>query len=89
MVRAIGRALWADERNPADAATLAELATGCGLDAAAVARAAGDPQTMSHYDTLTRQAIDAGVFGAPTYVYRGEMFWGQDRLDFLARKLAK
>ena len=32
-------------------------------------------------------AIDAGVFGAPTYVVEGEMFWGQDRLDFLQRKL--
>ncbi|MHB1250104.1 MAG: DsbA family protein, partial [Polaromonas sp.] len=35
----------------------------------------------------TRQAIDAGVFGAPGYVIDGELFWGQDRLDFVARKL--
>ena len=31
--------------------------------------------------------MDAGVFGAPTYVIDGELFWGQDRLDFVARKL--
>ena len=33
------------------------------------------------------EAIDAGVFGAPTYVIGDQMFWGQDRLDFVARKL--
>ena len=37
----------------------------------------------------TQEAIARDVFGAPTYVYQDELFWGQDRLDFLARKLAK
>jgi carboxymethylenebutenolidase len=35
----------------------------------------------------TRQAMDAGVFGAPSYVVDGEVFWGQDRLEFLQRRL--
>ena len=43
--------------------------------------------TQARYDAHTQAAIDAGVFGAPTYVVEGEMFWGQDRLDFLQRKL--
>ncbi|HEY5365457.1 MAG TPA: 2-hydroxychromene-2-carboxylate isomerase [Casimicrobiaceae bacterium] len=86
---ATGRALWAEERNPADAATLAALATDCGLDARALAERAASPELVSYYDLLTQQAIDAGVFGAPTYIVDGELFWGQDRLDFLARKLAK
>ena len=34
-------------------------------------------------------AIDAGVFGAPSYVIDGELFWGQDRLDFVERALTK
>jgi carboxymethylenebutenolidase len=34
-------------------------------------------------------AIDAGVFGAPSYVLNKEIFWGQDRLDFVERALAK
>jgi 2-hydroxychromene-2-carboxylate isomerase len=38
---------------------------------------------------LTQEAIDRQIFGAPTYVYRDEPFWGQDRLDFLDRALAK
>ena len=41
------------------------------------------------YERDTQRAIDAGVFGAPSYVVDGEIFWGQDRLDFLQRRLAK
>ena len=39
------------------------------------------------YEANTQQAIDAGVFGAPSYVVAGEIFWGQDRLDFVERRL--
>jgi 2-hydroxychromene-2-carboxylate isomerase len=39
------------------------------------------------YERYTREAIEAGVFGAPSYVVDGEIFWGQDRLDFLQRRL--
>jgi 2-hydroxychromene-2-carboxylate isomerase len=40
------------------------------------------------YESYTQSAIDAGVFGAPSYVVNGEIFWGQDRLDFVERALA-
>ena len=41
------------------------------------------------FERDTQRAIDAGVFGAPSYVVEGEIFWGQDRLDFLQRRLAQ
>jgi 2-hydroxychromene-2-carboxylate isomerase len=44
---------------------------------------------QERYEANTQRAIDAGVFGAPSYVIEGEIFWGQDRLDFLDRRLAK
>ena len=47
------------------------------------------PAMSERYAALTKEAIDRGVFGAPSYVIDGEIFWGQDRLDFVARKLAK
>lgn len=84
---AIHRALWEEDRDVADAATLAACAQACGLDAGALAVRA--PAIAARYAEITQEAIDRGVFGAPTYVVDGEMFWGQDRLDFLARKLAK
>jgi len=41
------------------------------------------------YEDDSQRAIDAGVFGAPSYVIDGEMFWGQDRLDFVERRLQR
>jgi 2-hydroxychromene-2-carboxylate isomerase len=86
---AILRAVWAEERNIADASTLATIAAKQGLDAKALAANAETPATIARYEALTQEAIDRQVFGAPTYVYHDELFWGQDRLDFLARELAK
>jgi carboxymethylenebutenolidase len=87
MAGAVGRALWVEEKDIADGATLAALARGLGLDAAALE--ARTPAMAERYAVLTKEAIDRGVFGAPSYVIDGEIFWGQDRLDFVARKLAK
>lgn len=83
------RARWAEERDIADPATLAAIADGCGLDAVAIGARARSPAIGEAFDAATRSAIDAQVFGVPWYVYRGEPFWGQDRLDFLGRALAK
>ena len=86
---AIGRALWCDERDIADAATLASIAESIGLDARALGERAASSDVQERFAATTKEAIERGVFGAPTYVYQDELFWGQDRLDFLARKLAK
>jgi len=86
---AIMRARWGEGRDIAAAATLASIAGASGQDAAALAARAGSPFIAARYDALTQEAIDRQVFGAPTYVYRDELFWGQDRLDFLDRKLAQ
>jgi 2-hydroxychromene-2-carboxylate isomerase len=86
---AIMRARWAEERDIADPATLAALAGAVGLDAGAVAARAETPEVVARYEACTQEAIDRQVFGVPTYAYGGELFWGQDRLDFLDRKLAQ
>jgi 2-hydroxychromene-2-carboxylate isomerase len=83
---AIFSAVWAQQRNIADAAVLAELLKECGLGAQRLEQSRA-PEVQQRYDQYTQQAIDAGVFGAPSYVVDGEIFWGQDRLDFVARKL--
>jgi 2-hydroxychromene-2-carboxylate isomerase len=86
---ALLRAVWAEERDISDAQTLASIAAEQGLDAALLAAGAASPDAASRYDALTQEAIDRQIFGAPTYAYRDEPFWGQDRLDFLDRALAK
>jgi 2-hydroxychromene-2-carboxylate isomerase len=89
LTAALGRALWAEDRNIADPQTLASIAAAQRHDAAALDERAKAPDIAMRYAVLTQEAIDRGVFGAPTYVYAGELFWGQDRLDFLDRALAK
>ena len=83
---AVLAACWREERDIASDATLAELLEECDLPAERLAESRG-ADTQARYDAHTQAAMDACVFGAPTYVIDGELFWGQDRLDFVARKL--
>jgi 2-hydroxychromene-2-carboxylate isomerase len=82
----LGRAVWVEERNIADRDTLATVLAEAGLPAARLAESEA-PATADRYAAFTQQAIDAGVFGAPSYVIDGEIFWGQDRLEFVAQRL--
>lgn len=83
---AVFAAVWAQQRDIAHAQTLAELLTECGLPAERLAQSRGQA-VQAQFDANTQAAIEAGVFGAPSYCLDGDIFWGQDRLDFLARKL--
>jgi carboxymethylenebutenolidase len=82
------KALWQEEKNPADPATLTELITEIGLDADQVMTLGSDPQWAERRIADTKAALDKGVFGAPSYVIGEEIFWGQDRLGFVERHLA-
>jgi len=84
---AVLRAVWVEERNIADEATLAALLKERELPARRI-EDAHSQAVAERYEANTRRAIDAGVFGAPSYVIDGEIFWGQDRLDFVDRRLA-
>ncbi len=86
---ALMRACWAEDRNIAEAETLAAVATEQSLDGAKLIAAARTPEITMLYEALTREAIDRQVFGAPFFIYKNEPFWGQDRLDFLDRALAR
>lgn len=83
---AVLTAVWAQERNIADTQTLTELLSENHLDAACL-ELSHTAEVQKQYDSNTQKAIDIGVFGSPTYVIDGELFWGQDRLEFVSRKL--
>ena len=87
----IGKALWEMEQSIAEPAALAAAAERAGLDAEAIRKAGpSDAELDGMHDELTAEAIKCGVFGAPSYVLpSGEIFWGQDRLEFLDRALAR
>jgi 2-hydroxychromene-2-carboxylate isomerase len=65
LMGAISRALWEEERDIADAATLAAIASECGLPAGQLVSRAAEPDIAARYGTLTQEAIARGVFGAP------------------------
>ncbi len=87
LARAIGGALWHRNQNIADWAVLDETALELGLDAEDLRRRFSADELSRLHDGNTRAALAKGVFGAPSYVLNGELFWGQDRLDFLEQAL--
>ena len=85
---AVFRSVWVDELNIADADVSASLLAALGLPARRLDESRSSA-VQQRYQANTQQAIDAGVFGAPSYVIDGEIFWGQDRLDFVERRLGR
>lgn len=84
------KAVWADELDIADPATLVRLADQSGLPGDALLKRARTDETLATTETeLTKEAIDRQLFGAPFYFFRGEPFWGQDRLDLLDLAISK
>jgi len=83
---AVLSAVWHEERDIADATTLEALLNEQQLDATCLALS-NTAEVQTRYDSYTQSAIETQVFGAPSYVIDGELFWGQDRLDFVERCL--
>ncbi|CAN8106352.1 unnamed protein product [Discula destructiva] len=87
---AVQRALWAEDRDIAEVATLREIATATvGAEAAALCvREVQTPEVVAEWLGNLEEAERRGIFGTPTYVVGDELFWGQDRLEFVDRALA-
>ena len=80
------RAYWAEDRDISDEAVLGDL---LGDAAPGVLPRLSDPAVKSELAAATQAALDRGVFGAPTFVVDGELYWGQDRLDFVEEHLTR
>jgi 2-hydroxychromene-2-carboxylate isomerase len=80
---AIFKGCLVEERDMANPEELHDIVKSQGLNTAELVASARSDETRSRYQALTDEALARGVFGAPTYFYNDEMFWGQDRLDFL------
>lgn len=83
----IFRALWEEGRNPADRDDLAALIADVHLDPAWLLKEADRDEWVRQRKADSEAALARGVFGAPTYAIEDELFWGQDRLDFVDRHL--
>ena len=80
--------VWARNDDMTQPEAVAAVAQACGFDAQALALAADSEAVARIYEGTIAAAIAAGVFGAPSYVLDGEVFWGQDRLELLDQALA-
>lgn len=82
-------AVWARNLQIADKAVLKTLADEVGLDGARLVALSDGVEATELVNRYTAEAVEAGVFGSPTYVVDGDLFFGQDRLDFVAAKVAE
>lgn len=81
------RAHWLEDADLDNPEELAKIATAAGLDPAPLLSAARTPEIRAIYQRNTEEAIARSVFGSPTYFVEGDMFYGQDRLELVARAL--
>jgi len=88
-VDAVYRAIWADGRNMNDPAVVGAVLHGAGFDPQALLALTADPEVKERLKTVTAEAVRRGVFGAPTFFVGSQMYWGQDRLDFVQQELKK
>ncbi len=86
---AIFEAMWVNKKNLGKPEVVAEVITRAGLDPAEFARLVSDEEVKERLKGITEQAIQRGAFGAPTFFVGEEMFFGQDRLDFVAEALQR
>jgi len=77
------KGVWSDDRDIADTATLIHMANQSGHDGNDLLKEASDPKWAA-----LRQ-FKRGVFGAPSYCVEDQIYWGQDRLDFVQRHLKR
>lgn len=88
-LQALFQATWVDGVNMGDPARVAEVLAAAGLDAAALQQQIGEPAVKEALKATTEEAVRRGVFGAPTCFVGDDMYFGQDRLDFVREALSR
>ncbi|PKQ08727.1 MAG: 2-hydroxychromene-2-carboxylate isomerase [Alphaproteobacteria bacterium HGW-Alphaproteobacteria-12] len=79
--RRVYLANFAGQKDISDEAVLSEILASLGLDAAALAARSNEPANKDRLKAQTAEAIERGIFGAPSFLVGDELFWGNDRLD--------
>ncbi|WP_236236480.1 2-hydroxychromene-2-carboxylate isomerase [Pseudomonas faucium] len=89
LLAALFNGLWAQRRNLGEAGVLDEVLRQAGFDPAQFHALATDPEVKAALKQATEEAVARGVFGAPTCFVEGQMYFGQDRLDFVKQALGQ
>lgn len=87
-LQAIFTAIWVDQQDMNQPAIVGQVLAKAGFDPTAVLQRINDPQVKDQLKTTTGEAVERGVFGSPTFFVGDEMFFGQDRLEFVEAAVA-
>ncbi len=87
--RAVFPAFWAEGLNLGDPEALRDVLQGAGLDAKRLMELASDPGVKQELRSTTEEAVERGVFGAPSFFVEGELYWGTDRLMWVEAALER
>ena len=85
--KAVFQAIWVDALNMNDPGTIAVVLRKAGFDPQSLMTLANETPVKEALKAVTTDAVARGVFGAPTFFVGSQMFWGQDRLDFVKEAL--
>ena len=86
--KAVFEAIWVNDQNMGDPEVVTKVLTEAGLDAAAIGASMQSPPIKKELFAVTAEAVENGLFGMPAFIVDGEMYWGQDRLDFVEEALS-
>jgi 2-hydroxychromene-2-carboxylate isomerase len=86
-VEAIYRAIWVEGKNMNEPAVVSAVLKEAGFDPAVLLALAAEPEVKERLKTVTQDAVARGAFGAPTFFVDGQLYWGQDRIDFVKEAL--
>lgn len=82
-------AYWASGSDITDPSVLADIASPLGLNPTELARRAEEAEIKDRLRAYTDSAIGRGAFGAPTFFFDGQLFFGNDRLPFLEQAVLR
>jgi len=82
-------AFWTDAVNINDRAELVRHLKAVGLDGSAILKKAEETEYAKRLEANTQLAAERGAFGSPTFIVGDDVFFGNDRLDFLEESLKK
>ncbi|MBI5279794.1 MAG: 2-hydroxychromene-2-carboxylate isomerase [Burkholderiales bacterium] len=84
---AVFRAIWVDQKNLNDPQVVGAVLHAAGFDSQELLALTQEPEVKERLKAVTQEAVGKGVFGAPTFFVAGQMYWGQDRLEFVKEAL--
>lgn len=87
LIFSIHKAVWVEEKDISDKKTILQICRDNNFYSTSIIENANSEEINNEYKSNTEEALSKNVWGSPTFIYNNELFWGQDRIDFLERAI--